>query len=220
MQTLRSNGNYLLLHQSWHREPVDLQDPIPDVDGVPNLRTNMHPSNPVGIKCLGDEARLGTKSVSLCPQSNTGHRATTVMQHIPFTTRLAWGVAALWWISEVINKLPQHGHNALNDPWFIYQPWVWSIYVVCQNQHAKWVLRPKPQCAKSMRETFAWSNASGEICKYASHGHFSIPWGQKKQHILRELQGGWLPMKFKWYVNQEMYSLWLKITFMVCVIMS
>lgn len=43
-------GKYLLLHQSCHRDSIDLQDSVPNMDGVTNLWTNMHPSDPVRIK--------------------------------------------------------------------------------------------------------------------------------------------------------------------------
>ena len=36
---------HLLLHQRPDRKAVDLQDPVPNVDGISHLWTNKHPSD-------------------------------------------------------------------------------------------------------------------------------------------------------------------------------
>lgn len=121
------NGKYLLLHQSWHRESIDLQDSVPNMDGVPNLWTNMHPSDPVRIRfweifikrqvrndginliafCYGFEYKEHKNKLSVCALNPT--RAVVSPQlcntfHVALTVSLAWGVVALWWICEVINN--------------------------------------------------------------------------------------------------------------------
>lgn len=37
---------HLLLHQSRHRKAIDLQNPVSNMDGISNLWTNKHPSDP------------------------------------------------------------------------------------------------------------------------------------------------------------------------------
>lgn len=38
-------GPHLLLHHGADGKAVDLQDPVPDMDGISHLRTNQHPSD-------------------------------------------------------------------------------------------------------------------------------------------------------------------------------
>lgn len=39
---------HLILHQSSYWKAVDLQDTVTDMDGIPNLRANQHPTYPEG----------------------------------------------------------------------------------------------------------------------------------------------------------------------------
>lgn len=56
------NRPYLFLHKGAHWEPIDLQDSVSDMDGIPHLWTNKHAPDP------GDNRH--PKNVNMCLQGH------------------------------------------------------------------------------------------------------------------------------------------------------